>query len=169
MFYIKIKRTLPDLHIPFSYRIMKFFNVSKIIPDIHDNAKINVQVTDSTVDNIRPSLADFLSHPDLPSKHTKSAVLFERQFAARGARKRKGTSHISHNGPRYGRIFIENRYRHSLRPFARLFVRLTCIPRPPCIVWDCAVSDNAVFQFLSDMGRHVRSRERRNPRNDYYP
>lgn len=130
-----------------------------------------MQVTDSTVDNIRPSLADFLLHPDLPSTRTKSTVLFESSSPLpRGETKRKGASHISRNGPRYGRIFIENRYPHSLRPFVRPSVRLTCTPRPLCIIRDCAFSNNAVLQYLSkgmSKGRHVRGTEKSDPRNDH--
>lgn len=120
-----------------------------------------MQVTDSAVDNIRPSLADFLSHPDLPSVRMKSTVLFESSsLLSRGETKRKGVSHISRNGPRHGRIFIENRYPHSLRLFVLPFVRLTCMPRPSCIVRDCAFSDNAVFQFLSNVKGETRARHR---------
>lgn len=45
--------------------------------------------------------------------------------------------------------------------FAHPFVRLTCMPRPPCIVRDCAVSDNAVFQFLSDIKGETRANRER--------
>jgi len=70
---------------------MKLFNVSKIISDIHDNAEINMQVTDSTVDNIRPLLADFLSHPDLSSMHMKSTVLFESSSLLEGQENEKAS------------------------------------------------------------------------------
>lgn len=106
------------------------------------NNGINIQVTDSTVDNIRPSLADFLLHPDLPSMHTKS-TFSKAARPSRGETKRKGASHIFRNGPHYGRIFIENRYPHFLRPF----VRLTCMPRPPYVIRDCVFSNNAAFQI----------------------
>jgi len=122
-----------------------------------------MQVTDSVVDNIRPSLVDFLSILTyLPC--TRNQPSFSRAGrSSRGETKRKNVSHIFRNRPRHGRNFIENRYPHSLRPFVHPFVRLTCMPRPLYIVRDCAFSDNAIFQFLLNIKgeTRVRHRERR--------
>lgn len=146
---------------------MKFLILAKIISGISDNARINVQVTDSAVDNIRPSLADFLSHPDLPSVHTKSAVLFESRSPLEARQNEKAPRIF----PVMDHATAEFLSKTDIRiPFDRSFVR--SFDLPAChghrVLFEIALS--RIMQYFSSYrtskGRHMRGTEKGDPGND---
>lgn len=123
-----------------------------------------MQVTDSAVNNIRPSLADFLSQSDLPtSVCAKSTVLFERRAArsSRGARQNEKTSRIffvMDSTPR------QNFYRKPISAFpstVRSF-DLPAMPRATRVLFEIALSRIMHYfsSYRTSKKRHVRGTEK---------
>lgn len=143
---------------------MKFLILAKIISGISDNARINVQVTDSAVDNIRPSLADFLSHPDLPSVHTKSAVLFESRSPLEAKQNEKAPRIF----PVMDHATVEFLSKTDIRiPFDRSFDLPACHGHR--VLFEIALSRIMQYfnSYRTSKGRHVRGTEKGDPGNDH--